>query len=182
MSAAHEIRHERFWDERLTPSQNKAVEMARNGMLRDEIAEEMDVSPNYVSVLLQLARARGARIGRLKLRPHREAVPIDVLLRARQRLLDAGVKWGVYSRLAEQFGITPSAVAQRFWKAERSGACVGVRLEKHPPWTPEEDAELRALWGVINSREIGARLGRLRNGVISRAHKLRLRKLQRGRR
>lgn len=51
-----------FFDERLTPSQNKAAEMARNGYSNAEIAEELHTSPDTVSTHLKEARKLGIEI------------------------------------------------------------------------------------------------------------------------
>jgi hypothetical protein len=55
----------RFWDDRLTASENKAVEMARNGYTNREIAEEMETSQNVITVLLSRARGKGVETARL---------------------------------------------------------------------------------------------------------------------
>jgi hypothetical protein len=39
-------------------------------------------------------------------------------------------------------------------------------------WTPEEDAILRQFWGSISTKEIGAKMGRVKNSIISRAHRI----------
>lgn len=50
---------EAFWDERLSPQQNKAVEMLRNRFPRSVIAEELDISLNHLSQIFRQARLRG---------------------------------------------------------------------------------------------------------------------------
>lgn len=39
-------------------------------------------------------------------------------------------------------------------------------------WTDEEDVILRQFWGEISTKEIGAKLGRPKNSIISRAHRI----------
>jgi len=41
-------------------------------------------------------------------------------------------------------------------------------------WSPEADAELRELWSIrgMTASEIGARMGKTRNAVLGRAHRL----------
>lgn len=63
--AKRETRAEPFFDERLTPQQNKAVEMRRNGFTNTEIADEMDISESHVSVAIAKAKAKGVDIGKL---------------------------------------------------------------------------------------------------------------------
>ena len=50
---------ERFFDERLTSQQNKAVEMARNNFSTSQIADEIDITEAHARVLLNQARTRG---------------------------------------------------------------------------------------------------------------------------
>ena len=46
-----------FYDARLTPMQNKFLEMWRNGMQSRDIAEEMEVDAHYVRTVLSKLRA-----------------------------------------------------------------------------------------------------------------------------
>ena len=67
-----ERRSDPFHDERLTPQQNKAVEMARNNHSNAEIADEMDISLEQAGVLLSQARGR---IPELEIEPGRGGTP-----------------------------------------------------------------------------------------------------------
>jgi GcrA cell cycle regulator len=52
-----------------------------------------------------------------------------------------------------------------------------LQPNKPEPWTEIETDYLRAQWGVISARIIGRDLGRTKDAVIGRAHRLKLRKL-----
>lgn len=78
-------RAEPFFDPRLTPGQNKAVEMQRNGFSLQEIADEMDTTTGAVSVHLSNARRRGVEVGKFKTR---EATAQAEVLRLSERQVD----------------------------------------------------------------------------------------------
>lgn len=61
--AKRQTRQEPFFDERLTASENKAVEMRRNGYSTEEIADEMDIARNTVDQFLFKAKSKGVDIG-----------------------------------------------------------------------------------------------------------------------
>lgn len=67
-----ERRSDGFYDERLSPQQNKAVEMARNNYSNAEIADEMDISSAQVGVLLSQAKSR---VSGLEIPPSRRGAP-----------------------------------------------------------------------------------------------------------
>lgn len=55
---------ETFNDPRLTATQNKVVEMARNGFSNDEIAEEMATTASSVATMVSMARKLGIEVAR----------------------------------------------------------------------------------------------------------------------
>lgn len=119
MSAAHEIRHEPFWDDRLSATVNKAVEMARNGYDSREIAEELDTSGEVVRVYLCTARRKGVSVPRLPYPGWAARVPTEHLLRARERYHSMGITRGVCGRIGRQFGMTMQAVKERLRKHDK---------------------------------------------------------------
>lgn len=124
---------ESFFDERLSPSENKAVEMARNNYTNAEIADELDTSPQTVAVLLSKARSKiGSAIAPAspKGAGGRPGQPMDSMLRLRASLLASGLRVGktkgtdrtLYSVMGERLGMTAQAVKQRLWKYDRAVA------------------------------------------------------------
>lgn len=113
---------ERFHDERLTPTQNKAVEMARNGFSRAEIAEELMMSPNNVSVHLSNARKKGVDwpAARQGLEP---STSLDIL-----RLAETGIK---PSTIAERLGISRIHASVTLSRARKALRDAGEEL---PDW------------------------------------------------
>lgn len=77
---------ERFWDDRLTAGENKAVEMRRNGFSNAEIADEMDSSANAIAVLLNKAKNKGVQFDRARM--GRPASVRDEVVRLSQRQAD----------------------------------------------------------------------------------------------
>lgn len=90
-----------FFDERLSPQENKAVEMARNGYSSFEIAEEMQVRPNQVAVLLSRARRK------------LEGSGIDIPYSAQGRPLQGSRKQTVLDIAARSPGLYPHQIAER---------------------------------------------------------------------
>jgi len=149
----------RFMDERLTPQENKAIEMSRNNFLREEIAEEMDITNRHLGVLLSNARAQGIEVERLVGGPKADANGWTAaqLFEMRQR------------------GLTPEQIA------ERTGAPVGsvrvrIRQEairrgipaREPEYTPDDVARWSREQEAGDSYAIiAAREGRTKNLVHS---------------
>lgn len=73
-SALRQVANRPFHDPRLSRSENKATEMALNGMLRPEIAEEMDISDTQVSSHLYKARVKGFPLARLANKTQRDVI------------------------------------------------------------------------------------------------------------
>lgn len=122
------MKYERFHNDRLTLWQNKAVEMLYNGMDRDAIAEEMDISPRALRSLFARARDRGEPVprgptGDPAARFKSDAIPITKLIRARAYLREAGRKRGMNKEIAARIGLTENNVKVRLWKHDhRQGA------------------------------------------------------------
>lgn len=114
MSAQAEHRYERFFDARLFPAQNKAVEMARNGFSCAEIAEELDTSENCVRTLLSRARKLGVTVPLFARQPQRDAhgwTAKDLM-----RLRDAGL---TVMQIAERTGNDVENVCVRLSQLRR---------------------------------------------------------------
>ena len=116
----------RFADQRLTPQQNKAAEMALNGCCIPEIAEELDVSDTQVSVLLHNARKRGVSV-RAPRQGSRALWPPARVLSLRQKGL-------TYSEIMERTGLSRSSVKVLLWKARSAH---GLALKAMPRNDPE---------------------------------------------
>lgn len=118
-----------FNDARLSASQNKAVEMARNNFSTKEIAEELETSPEAVRVFLSSARKRAPDIEIPNARHGptggtyggQPTATLQDLLRVRQSLLDGGhPKGATYRMVAERFGMKPNTVAARLSRYDRN--------------------------------------------------------------
>lgn len=118
MSAAEAIRYEPFWDDRLHRCENKAVELALNGFSLEEVADEMDVSPNSAKQYVSRARRIGIRVPRF--RPKSWAkVPIARLVHIRRMLQANGIAYGLYPLIAERVGMTTVCVRKRLWEYDQ---------------------------------------------------------------
>ena len=95
-------RTEAFMDDRLTPSENKALEMRRNGFSTEEIAEEMDTSTNTVLKFISTAKSKGVEVEPIKRGPPMNRTP-DVL-----RLAEQGLRPNI---IAERLGLTRNNVS-----------------------------------------------------------------------
>lgn len=118
MSAAHEIRHEPFWDDRLRRFENKVVEMARNGLTLDEIADELDWETASVrSTLCHARKIVGVDVAPYLPRPPRRgAVPISELVALRASLQRHGIaKRSIHRVMAERLGMSVGAIKVRLW-------------------------------------------------------------------
>jgi len=112
-----------FDDPRLTFDESKACEMYFNGFSRAEIADELDVSRDYLRVLLQRARAKASvdiPLGAAGA-PSDAAMPIERLLEFRDQLRANGVTRGINPRVALRFGLTANNVKVRLWRYDHSG-------------------------------------------------------------
>jgi DNA-binding CsgD family transcriptional regulator len=89
-------------DDRLTPSENKALEMRRNGFSTEEIAEEMDTSTNTVLKFISTAKSKGVEVEPIKRGPPMNRTP-DVL-----RLAEQGLRPNI---IAERLGLTRNNVS-----------------------------------------------------------------------
>lgn len=106
----------------LSPSQNKAVEMARNGFSNGEIADEMDTSTATVAALISQARNKGiaSPFGALSQRAglfgRQPTATIESITKARNQLLAANYpRRGLNKILADRFGLSEATVRQRLW-------------------------------------------------------------------
>lgn len=113
------MKHEPFHDPRLSPQQNKAVEMVRNGFSRAEIADEMDIDFRHLATLLSQSRSKGIDVPKaIGGRP--AAVTTQQIIDLRDRLTRQGVpKWGMTPLIAKRLGLTPNNVAVRLWKYDK---------------------------------------------------------------
>lgn len=115
-----------FWDDRLTRSENKAVEMALNGFLVREIAEEMDTAEGVVRKYLSFARKKGVSVPRMPHPPRRDVVATADLVRARKSAIaSSGRYWGVCAILARRFDMSRNAVKVRLWQHDQKQKRVG---------------------------------------------------------
>lgn len=115
------MKYERFYDERLTPQQNKAAEMIRNGASRQEIEDELDVTPNHLRVIQFHIRAAGVELPeivnkgqwgrRLGCKSDAEIWELREQLRAQ-----LGKRHGVSKILARRLGCSPNALNVRICK------------------------------------------------------------------
>lgn len=112
------MKHEPFHDERLSPQQNKAVEMLRNGFTRAEICDEMDIHPKHLSVLFYNVRRQGIDIPKAKsgnLRPGK--IPIQKLLALYATLEQRGFKGaGLWRTMSERTGLSINCMRVRIWR------------------------------------------------------------------
>lgn len=117
------MKHERFHDPRLSPQQNKAVEMLRNGFSRAEIEDEMEIGSKHLAVLLNKARKRGVDVPMGK-RGRRNSGQTGAQIEAiKGQLWSAGLKgFGSYAMIAERVGLTRGAVAKHIHDTKKRGA------------------------------------------------------------
>jgi len=131
--------NERFYDERLSETQNKAVEMARNGYSNEEIADELDASSSTVRVHLSQARKRAPDI---EIPSGKTGVPRGVNPRTGERTATIEEIVRLYNKLSlqgytnrqgnpapghrnintiisERLGVSPNSVAKRLLEYRR---------------------------------------------------------------
>lgn len=97
--AKRETREDTFFDDRLTPSENKAVEMRKNGYTAEEIADEMDTSRNTVDQFLFKAKSKGVDVG---------VAPKD---RLRDDVIALKAQGLDRNQIAQRLGMKPSNVS-----------------------------------------------------------------------
>ena len=120
-------RTEAFMDDRLTPSENKALEMRRNGFSTEEIAEEMDTSTNTVLKFISTAKSKGVEVEPIKRGPPMNRTP-DVL-----RLAEQGLRPIV---IAERLGLTRNNVSVLLTKERTRLKNAGKPI---PKWLSQRD-------------------------------------------
>jgi hypothetical protein len=120
----------RFHSDKLTASQNKSVEMARNGYSNAEIAEEMEITANAVSVHLRNARLRGVDYPASKT-GKQPTTRTDIL-----RAAESGAK---ATAIAERLGISPVQVRVTLSRARKAVKDAGREL---PEWLKPQTAGL----------------------------------------
>jgi GNAT superfamily N-acetyltransferase/DNA-binding CsgD family transcriptional regulator len=126
-----ERRSEAFHDARLSPQQNKAVEMALNNYSNAEIADELDVSLAQVSVVLTNARRRAPNVeiehARLGTTPGthggRRTATIEEIVALHNRLARQGYsnklgnpvagRRNLNTVIGERLGLSPKNIAKR---------------------------------------------------------------------
>lgn len=121
-----------FRSDKLTDSQNKAVEMARNGYSNAEIAEEMEITANAVSVHLRNARLRGVDYPASKT-GKQPTTRTDIL-----RAAESGAK---ATAIAERLGISPVQVRVTLSRARKAVKDAGREL---PDWLKPQTAGIDA--------------------------------------
>jgi len=120
-------RTEAFMDDRLTPSENKALEMRRNGFSTEEIAEEMDTSTNTVLKFISTAKSKGVEVEPIKRGPPMNRTP-DVL-----RLAEQGLRPNI---IAERLGLTRNNVSVLLTKERTRLKNAGKPI---PKWLTQRD-------------------------------------------
>ena len=117
---------EQFFDERLTPTENKAAEMARNGYSNAEIAEEVGWANDVVAATkLAAIRRQGVDIpmGKRGQNPDKAGNRTDILRLAEQRLRP--------SQIAERLGKPVGTVKVTLSKARKALQDAGQEI---PDW------------------------------------------------
>jgi len=144
-----------FSDPRLTPTENKAVEMAKNGYSNAEIAEELMLSEaNGASVVLAKARSKGVD------------VPVAEIGRppeTRDRILELAQRGARPSAIAEMTGKSVNTVKVTLSKARKALRDAGEEL---PDWLkPRTDLSgtrfsgLQAAQNDLGNAAVGGAIG-----------------------
>ena len=145
--AQRQTRSETFFDERLTPQENKAVEMRRNGFTVQEIADELDTSEGAVKKAISVAKAKGADIGDLA----RDTQTADILALKAKQLSN--------SQIAQRTGISPDVIKVTLSKERRRLRDAGQNL---PNWLSARSAGISipaGLRGDLANLGIGGAAG-----------------------
>lgn len=95
---------EPFFDARLTPSQNKAAEMARNGYTNYEIAEELGTSPATVRAHLTAVRSKGIDVPKAAQGRPRRGSQIEAILARRAEGLTV-------NQISERLGVSRTYIS-----------------------------------------------------------------------
>lgn len=112
------MKHERFHDPRLSPQQNKAAEMIRNGATRQEIEDELDITPTHLRVLQARIRAAGVQLPEIANKGQwgrRYGFKSDAELFEMRETLRAqmGKRHGISKIMARRLGCSPNAINVR---------------------------------------------------------------------
>lgn len=112
------MKHNAFHDARLTPQENKAVEMLLNGYRRAEIADELDVDVKHVSTVLSRARKKGVDVPKMRAgSPYRGSIPIEKLEKLRADLKARGFLGdSLWQTMSERTGLSISCLRVRLWR------------------------------------------------------------------
>lgn len=112
------MKAERFYDERLAPQENKAVEMLRNGMSRSEICDELDIDYKHLAVLFYNARAKGVDVPKAPAGSHnRGRVSIERINELYAELEKSGFKRaGLWETLSKRTGLSINCLRVRRWR------------------------------------------------------------------
>lgn len=112
------MKHEPFYDERLAPQENKAVEMLLNGMTRSEICDEMDIDYKHLSVLFYNARTKGVHVPKAPAGSHnRGRVSIERINELYDDLERRGFKRaGLWEALSQRTGLSINCLRVRRWR------------------------------------------------------------------
>lgn len=115
------MKHERFHDDRLSPQENKAVEMQRNGASRAEIADEMDIDRKHLSTLFYTARKKGVDVPRIKAGQigagRRPRISIEYLEALHEKLVASGMRGnGLNRAMEERTGLSANCIKVRLWR------------------------------------------------------------------
>ncbi|MGE0830318.1 MAG: LPD23 domain-containing protein, partial [Hyphomonadaceae bacterium] len=146
-------RSERFYDPRLSPAENKVVEMGRNGLSRDEIIEEMGFTvPNQLDVVLSDVRKKGAHAPHVEVYKQVEGhTPLADLVRARDSV-KATEGRNALNVLGERFGMRPKTIGIRLWWFDK--AMKGLREAKAAGTPPERMVDDAAKLAGVEPRHI----------------------------
>lgn len=161
--APRKTRAEPFNDPRLTASENKAVEMRRNGFTVPEMADEMDTSEDAVYKFIQTAKAKGIDVGE----QGRD--------RVRDSILELASKRVSVSAIAQRLGISPNNVKVVLANARKQAG------DNMPDWlrpralagglSPEAEASVtnafaQSVMGGAGGSALGSRTDLNGDGVI----------------
>lgn len=150
MSAAEQHRWDTFWDDRLTPSENKGAELALNGFTNSEIADEMDTDLRTIYALLFKCRSKGVLVW-AKRSPQSDFSNADLL-----RMRDRGLS---IEQINARTGISKNSIAVRVCRERLQQ---GRRLKK--PYAQRLPKNLIAEWvsladGGLSRAQIAKRYG-----------------------